>query len=778
MAGLPAGLAPAPTIQQVIGGIKSGGMSYGSSGGGGIQVSSTGQTTYYSGGGGGGVTYVNTPSQTSSTDMGAYTIQTTATVTPSLNPAPTSAFSLSSTPSLSTQTSIPFGAGYVNPITQQSVQTSYSSPQTQSVVSNYNPSDFQNKAPYGSPNLFENIGFAFGSLWKNRGELVDQTDKAFSGFSVFNRDINRSPVEPFGTRTSSQENYFYNQNKMTTTTDVPSTISSAVKSGFGTALLIAAPEVGFGYMVGKGYVDLAQGGGKMYNAMKEPDIGGYESFGMISTGEYGVTGSYNARGLQQDISSGRAQAIGGITNIGLGMFGFNMYKNVLSSQFIREDVISVINTRPTLSVSNIGKEGNIYTEAVTYNQKNPLGSAETIGAVRYEVAGVKYNILEGQSTTVVKVRDFFTGDKVIVSGQQSISGSGMFLPQVGGATPSFSKITSTETANAYFTKQGGKIEVFKGGEQTTNFYGGISKQQGQYALSLSGKTSEAGIDYGKIGSQIVNPNFNFKFPIEDIRISRITERTTPSSEFIPSSNLGLRANPSSPSSILSLRTTTQGTTSAIGRTLETNAPTSMKMFPKSANAFTNGGGQTTTQVTKSDFSFPSMTGSATSTRQDTSQIVIPKTIVTTTTKEQQTFKTPSISGNSNILSNPQRQDFFQVPIQSQPQITSQTQSQSQITKQVSMQTPRMPSPNVPFNPTSQITIPTIGKFPKFDLSGGSKNREFGARQRTKYTPDFAALVKGTKGKAPTGRLTGLEARPIPKGFSWAFSIGKMFRRRK
>jgi hypothetical protein len=48
----------------------------------------------------------------------------------------------------------------------------------------------------------------------------------------------------------------------------------------------------------------------------------------------------------------------------------------------------------------------------------------------------------------------------------------------------------------------------------------------------------------------------------------------------------------------------------------------------------------------------------------------------------------------------------------------------------------------------------------------------GKKARRKYTPSYEALLFGIKGKAPK-RLTGVEVRPITKGFKWSFGSIKI-----
>ena len=63
-------------------------------------------------------------------------------------------------------------------------------------------------------------------------------------------------------------------------------------------------------------------------------------------------------------------------------------------------------------------------------------------------------------------------------------------------------------------------------------------------------------------------------------------------------------------------------------------------------------------------------------------------------------------------------------------------------------------------------------IPPFFPSGSFFEAGFGkplkGKQRKRYFPDYTSIIFGRKGKAPKGTLTGLEARPIPKGFKLEF----------
>ena len=84
--------------------------------------------------------------------------------------------------------------------------------------------------------------------------------------------------------------------------------------------------------------------------------------------------------------------------------------------------------------------------------------------------------------------------------------------------------------------------------------------------------------------------------------------------------------------------------------------------------------------------------------------------------------------------------------------------------------------NVP-NITPTIGIPIF--FPPLPMGGADgfmSSRKIGAMRRSKYTPDYAGLILGKKGKAPK-MITGAEIRPITKGFSFfGKSSNKLFKK--
>lgn len=147
------------------------------------------------------------------------------------------------------------------------------------------------------------------------------------------------------------------------------------------------------------------------------------------------------------------------------------------------------------------------------------------------------------------------------------------------------------------------------------------------------------------------------------------------------------------------------------------------------------------------------------------QVLAPLTTQTTTQRGAggELFVIPTVSPT---LRGSQKQ--FIIPIQTQT--TPQIQLQS-FPKPFNVPTT---SPNTFFfNP--DFSLPFDSFFtPKlsFDFSSGSR-RIKSKRQRKKYTPDYAALIFGRRGKQPKGLETGIRPRPIPRGFKFEFGRIKL-----
>lgn len=86
-------------------------------------------------------------------------------------------------------------------------------------------------------------------------------------------------------------------------------------------------------------------------------------------------------------------------------------------------------------------------------------------------------------------------------------------------------------------------------------------------------------------------------------------------------------------------------------------------------------------------------------------------------------------------------------------------------------TPTVPisPPTFDFPPVSTVTPFPLLLKPFAGFSTGARSRKIkGKKRRGKYTPSYEALVFNIKGKQPK-KITGLEVRPIPKGFTWAYN---------
>jgi len=153
---LPAALAPPPTIQQITGGISSGGMSYGNAGGGGYQVSPTGQTTAvgYSGGGysnvGGSGYTVQSNQPTLNLGSG---VQLTSGGLQSVAPT-TNTLSSQLTTASANAPNVPLYSGYVP--TYSSGTTGYQPPTQTTAFSPYTTPSKEND--YAPTSIFGKIG--------------------------------------------------------------------------------------------------------------------------------------------------------------------------------------------------------------------------------------------------------------------------------------------------------------------------------------------------------------------------------------------------------------------------------------------------------------------------------------------------------------------------------------------------------------------------------------------------------------------------------------------
>lgn len=147
----------------------------------------------------------------------------------------------------------------------------------------------------------------------------------------------------------------------------------------------------------------------------------------------------------------------------------------------------------------------------------------------------------------------------------------------------------------------------------------------------------------------------------------------------------------------------------------------------------------------------------------------------------QNVVTPQKISNPTITISKVSQPQFQPTRYSSPQMVDQIPTQTQVQIQrlaqpeisvlrLQQTTPSIPSINIPniSIPTpsggGSLIIPPLRLFGFDDWLGGK--RIVKGKQRKKYTPSFIGIMKGIKGRAPK-RITGLEVRPITKGFKWS-----------
>jgi hypothetical protein len=119
------------------------------------------------------------------------------------------------------------------------------------------------------------------------------------------------------------------------------------------------------------------------------------------------------------------------------------------------------------------------------------------------------------------------------------------------------------------------------------------------------------------------------------------------------------------------------------------------------------------------------------------------------------------------LSEGTKQNPLVIDIYKQPQATRTRQTQTNVFAPINFNI-NTPSPRAEtFKAIPGFVIPFGGDF-------GSRmfRKNYKGKQPKKYTPSFGAIVFKQYGKAPK-KITGLESRPITKGFTWSYNKIKL-----
>lgn len=182
-----------------------------------------------------------------------------------------------------------------------------------------------------------------------------------------------------------------------------------------------------------------------------------------------------------------------------------------------------------------------------------------------------------------------------------------------------------------------------------------------------------------------------------------------------------------------------------------------------------------TSKTVSTFKTPNIPIVSIQQSQQTKQIQTPVVVPFQQLKTESWNKrvTPPVGG-SNVLISDLHTNRITTSFKSGSALQTQTQQQ-QITNLINSIPNITPSINIKppkLIPNNFFTFEAPGGM--FDL--GMSTRMFKGSQKKKYTPDFGSLVFKKFGQAPK-RITGLESRPITKGFTWTYNKPKKLRLR-
>lgn len=399
-------------------------------------------------------------------------------------------------------------------------------------------------------------------------------------------------------------------------------------------------------------------------------------------------------------------------------------------------------------------QGERATDMFGKEIKTGLGSFESKGLSGSKIVGDNKFVTSGESISKTSVKDYWSGKTLSSTSKDLISSKGILLPTQKGITPSLGK-SNTFTLSKLDTQTGNpmniRLDIFpKGFKPQASNFGGRTSQYKDYIFSQSGKLGQFKTKQEVMGL----------FEDKSIQV-----KTTKSFTFGKDSSAILK--------IFNKGTGESGGTSTIFRGFGQVSQLKTSQIPFTAPKVTM---QSITQ--KSISALPIFGGgtflssglisgvTTKQTSQTKTSLILPKTSFSVAKPEEVVKTIPVVNTAPKIIK-----------INRTKQIPAVIPAEKVIVNPV---IELIPSPTLltPFNPIKNITgqFPKVAP-PKFDIGGeldmskGLKN--FPAKMRYRYTPDFKSLVYGIKGKAPSKKIfSGFESRPIPKGFSWSSTFGK------
>lgn len=154
----------------------------------------------------------------------------------------------------------------------------------------------------------------------------------------------------------------------------------------------------------------------------------------------------------------------------------------------------------------------------------------------------------------------------------------------------------------------------------------------------------------------------------------------------------------------------------------------------------------------------------------------PKSELITMTKQSSGLNNKVLSSLSfkSMTSTLQSQPTIQVP--SFGTSSFNFESQKPVVGTISLNAPVLTTATKlgTFAPTFNAPFALPFKF-SGNIEMPGQGRKIKGKQRKKYTPDYLSILTGKRGRAKKGPFSGLESRPIPKGFTFAFKAPKGFK---
>jgi hypothetical protein len=494
---------------------------------------------------------------------------------------------------------------------------------------------------------------------------------------------------------------------------------------------------------------------------------------------------------------GQSNIYGGIANknvlqVGLGFaaFGLGTYGALKSAanEVTIARIEGVTSQRPRIEYGyrfdSASKEAalreNQYMDIAQYRQMTGSAQAVTRETIFSEFSPQlnRFKITSGTSETLVQTTDYWTGRTLFVGSYRTFQGGGIALPEgamgmqgelgtsisLEGFKSSRSFITTTQQYSyKYFS--GASPVIRFGGPIVTEQLGGESQLREGFIRSRSGTLIQEPVKVFELqgGAGKAFERQPGIYSADTFTLLKYRGASSPDIYFNPMPSSGLRGNVDLPgSSISPIQAQTSfnipGSSVAGLGASETFKFANQFIF-KSADTFAG---------PVSGVSFGSFQVRESSTKE--SQIIAP---ALSTRGLQEAYEG-------------QITDVFPGAAQGGSQMPGLSSINAQIPAFPNVQAPIAPqefampllsSPGGKFNPFGGIDIPfSLPNLRGFDPGELGLGPIPSGKQRKKYTPDFESLVFGIRGRAPRGGAapSPFVARPIPSGFSLAFSEGESF----